>query len=92
MLEGFKAIVDGTTLRVVAQRMRDIHVKLLKGIPLTKEEEKYLKLSLWGMDGLDRAFRDDNHRLKLIEQWWVDAKLHNKRLKEQEEKRKDKES
>ncbi len=88
MLEGFKAIEDGATLRIIAQRMHDIQVKLLKGIPLTKKEEKDLKHHLWGTEGLGRAFRDDDHRLKLIEQWWKDAKLHNKSLKEQAEKAK----
>ncbi len=88
MLEGFKAIVDRDTLRVVALRMRDIHVKLLNGKPLTQEEEKYLKLNFWGMEGLGRAFKDNKHRLQLIEQWLRDAKLHDKRLKEREEKAK----
>jgi hypothetical protein len=60
----------------------------LEGRSLTKKEERDLKHHLWGTEGLGRAFRDDNHRLKLIEQWWEDAKLHNKRLKEEEEKAK----
>jgi hypothetical protein len=88
MLEGFKAIVDRDTLRIIDQRIRDIQVKLLKGIPLTKKEEKDLKHYLWGVDGLGRKFRDDNHRLKLIEQWLRDAKLHDKRLEEEEAKAK----
>lgn len=85
MLEGFNAVVDKTTLSVIALRMHDIHVKLLKGRPLTKKEEKDLKHYLWGMNGLGRSFRDNDHRLQLIEQWWRDAKLYDKRLKEQEE-------
>ncbi len=88
MLEGFKLIVDRTTLRIIDQRIRDIHTKLLKGRSLTKKEEKDLKHYLWGVDGLGRVFRDDNHRLKLIEQWRRDAKLHDKRLEEEEAKAK----
>ena len=88
MLEGFKAIRDRETLTVATYSMHDIHVKLLKGRLLSKVEEKYLKLSLWGMEGLSIAFRDDNHRLQLIERWWRDAKLHDKRLEEEEAKRK----
>ncbi len=88
MLEDFKAIVDRDTLRVVALRMREIHMKLLMGKPLTKEEEKYLKLSFWGMEGLGRTFKDNKPRLQLVEQWLRDARLHDKSLKEQEEKSK----
>lgn len=87
MLEGFRAIIDRNSLKIVALRTRDIHMKLLKGKPLTTEEEKQLKLSFWGMGGLGRAFRDDKHRLQLIEQWRRDAKIHDKRLKEQEEQK-----
>jgi len=87
MLEGFRAIIDRASLNAVALRVHDFRTKLLKGNPLTKVEEKHLKLNLWGMGGLGKAFRDDKHRLQLIEQWRRDAKLHDKRLKEQEEQK-----
>ena len=86
MLEGFKAIVGSSTLLFNALCMRDIEMNLRKGKPLTKDDERFLKLSLWGMEGLGKSFRDDTHRIKLIEQWWRDAKHHYKSLKEQENK------
>jgi hypothetical protein len=85
MLEGFKAIIDRHSLNVFAHSMRDIRTKLLNGKPLTNGEENELKHDFWGMEGLGRAFRDDKHRLQLIEQWLREKKLHYKRLKEQEE-------
>lgn len=88
MLEGFKLIVDRDTLRIIDQRIRDIHTNLLKGRSLTKKEETDLKHYLRGMEGLSIAFRDDNHRLRLIDQWLKDAELHDKRLEEREEKAK----
>ncbi len=87
MLEGFKAIEDGATLRIIDQRIRDIHTNLLKGRSLTKKEETDLKHYLRGMEGLSIAFRDD-HRLQLVEQWLKEAELHEKSLKEQAEKAK----
>lgn len=86
MLEGFRVLDERGKLSVAKSRMNDIHKKLLEKKPLTKKEERLLKLLIWADDGPGRSFRDDKHRLQLIDQWWVDAKLHNKRLKEQEEK------
>lgn len=85
MLEGFKVIRNKDTLSAAKGRMHSIHAKLLKGKGLTEKEEKDLKLYLWSMNGLDRKFRDDIHRIQLINQWWKDAKPLNKKLKEQEE-------
>jgi len=86
MLEGFKAIVDRTTLRIVKERLHDFHMKLLRGERLTEKEEENSKLFLWGIERSDKEFRDDKHRIQLIEQWQEEAKLLDKRLKEQEEK------
>lgn len=80
----FKAIQDLTTLWVVALRMRDIENIILRGERLTDEEEKYLRLSLLGIDSR-RDFRDEEHRDRLIKEWWRGAKIHYKRLKKVEE-------
>ncbi len=87
MLKGFSVIKDRNTLWVIKLRMNGIHKKLLEKKPLTEKEEKQLKLYLFAYDGPGRTFRDD-HRLQLVEQWLKEAELHEKSLKEKEEKAK----
>ncbi len=88
MLEGFKVIKDGNFLWVIRVRMHGIHKKLLEKKPLTEEEEKQLKLYLFADEGPGRTFVNDDHRLQLIEQWLKEAVVHEKSLKEREEKAK----
>ena len=86
MLEGFKAIRDRGTLLAVALRIHDIHVKILREQPLIEEEIRDLRLYLFADGDPDRILIDEDHRLQLMDQWWKDAKHHNKSLKKQEEK------
>lgn len=88
MFEGFKIIKDSNLLWVISDRMLDIRKKLVEKKLLTMEEEKRLKLYLFADAGPGRSFEDDEHRLRLIDQWLKEAELHDKSLKEQAEKAK----
>lgn len=80
MLKGVK---DKDTLIVIALRMHDIQVKLLKREALTGKELLQLKLYL----GVPK-FMDDEHRDRLFEEWWRGAKILHKKLKGEERKKK----
>jgi hypothetical protein len=80
MLKGIK---DKDTLIVIALRMHDIQVKLLKGEALTEKELLQLKLYL----GVPK-FMDEEHRDRLFDEWWKGAKILHKKLKEEERKKK----
>ncbi|UCE35959.1 MAG: hypothetical protein JSW00_10355 [Thermoplasmata archaeon] len=56
-------------------RMHDIDTKIQKGEKLTDEEEKYLKIYL----GVDKI-RDEEHRDKLIKQFWREVRILAKRF------------
>ena len=82
----FEAIRDLSTLTVIVLRMHGIQVKILKGKRLTEDEEKQLKLNLFGVR--EGEFRDKEHRDRLLEQWWKGAKILYKKLEEEERKKK----
>lgn len=78
-----KGVRDKDTLIVIALRMHDIQVKVLKGEALTGKELTQLKLYL----GVPK-FMDEEHRDRLFEEWWRRAKILHKKLKGEERKKK----
>jgi hypothetical protein len=74
----FVGVRDKSTLLVLVLRMHDLEKKILNGETLTEKEAKELKLCLQV-----RGFRDDRHRRQLIKQFWKEAKILNKKFKEE---------
>ncbi len=74
------------SLFVAKDEMRGIKEKIMKGEALTDREEGSLERRLFGAGG--GKFRDAKHRDKLIEHWWIGAKILDKRFKEEEAKNK----